>query len=495
MFSRRSRKDTASETSADATPGEADVAGEAASPPGPDRGDHAAPTGGASVWNMIESPRTDAPPESSVPDPWGVPEATAPVPDPWGVPDASGAPDPWGVPEATAPVPDPWGVPEATAPVPDPWGVPDVSAADPWGVADAPPVPADETSVPEALAHEEPAPGVALTHEEPATDRGADVTDSSDPGPVAPVGASSPDEALAAAADVVRLRELEIEVARLRTELDAAQGADPTAGSTTLLTLVAAAVDQARADMQARLTEAEAALTAELERARAEAEREAAEIAERARAEAEREAAEIAERARAEAEREAAEIAERARAEAEQRRNEIVAAERDRLAHEMEALAAIRESLQSERRSLEAYHAELRRRVEELAQAMVGFMSVETGAGLAELIDAPAGEIAPLDEHPILDGSIPEETATDAAASGEHGQDGEDVPATPVAGIDEGVPGDFFAPASPDERLGAPLAGPATDPLDAAADDDGAFDAFIAADLGDDGSRDWLLGD
>jgi len=65
----------------------------------------------------------------------------------------------------------------------------------------------------------------------------------------------------------------------------------------------------------------------------------------------------------------------------------LVDDERLRVADEIDALREVRVALESERHELEDYHAELRRRVKELAESMVSFMSTEPPMAAMTVID------------------------------------------------------------------------------------------------------------
>jgi diguanylate cyclase (GGDEF)-like protein/PAS domain S-box-containing protein len=164
-----------------------------------------------------------------------------------------------------------------------------------------------------------------------------------------------------------RERELEIEVARLTAELETLQGEDATAATSRFLAMAAATVDQAVEDARREADEIVEEVSAQAEA-----------MAEQLLADTDR-AQETIDEANAEAE----EIKAAAASDAEN----LVQIEREKVAGEIEALAEVRGALEDERDSLETYHEELRRRVQELAESMVSFMTTEPPLGASAAID------------------------------------------------------------------------------------------------------------
>ncbi|MEZ5247012.1 MAG: hypothetical protein R2707_18120 [Acidimicrobiales bacterium] len=235
-------------------------------------------------------------------------------------------------------------------------------------------------------------------------------------------------------APTAREQELELEVARLKAELETLRGDDPTAVTSRFLTMAAETVDRAVADARREADEIVEEISAEAEARRDEATRVAAEaeaMAEQLLADADR---------AQEAVEEATEKAAAITAEAEREAEAIVAAEREKIALEVEAVAEIRLALDEERAALDGYHESLRRRVEELANSMVSFMHTELPAGDLKVLgegegegdgegehehsgfdadDDPLDTPAPVAEEPVaavtdpwlemLEGAIPEE--------------------------------------------------------------------------------------
>lgn len=214
-----------------------------------------------------------------------------------------------------------------------------------------------------------------------------------------------------------REQELEIEVARLQAELDALRGEDPTTATSRFLAMAAATVDQAVEDARREADEIVEEISAEAEARRDEATRVAAEaeaMAEQLLADADR-AEERIEEANAEAE--------AIKSAAEEEAEQLVTAERQKVAVEAEALDEVRASLETERAALDSYHEQLHRRVQELAESMVSFMSTELpGGGTAignigvpqlesvlataapETVDAEPDEISEIDDVVVDDG-------------------------------------------------------------------------------------------
>lgn len=235
-----------------------------------------------------------------------------------------------------------------------------------------------------------------------------------------------------------REQELEIEVARLQAELDALRGEDPSTATSRFLAMAAATVDQAVEDARREADEIVEEISAEAEARRDEATRVAAEaeaMAEQLLADADR-AEERIEQANAEAE--------AITAAAEEEAEQLVIAERQKVAVEAEALDEVRASLETERAALDSYHEQLHRRVQELAESMVSFMSTELpGGGTAignigvpqleavlanaapETVDAEADEIAEIDD--------------DLVDADDESIDADDDVVTVTAGEDTGV--------------------------------------------------------
>ena len=179
-----------------------------------------------------------------------------------------------------------------------------------------------------------------------------------------------------------RERELAIEVALLQAEVETLKGADPAATTGRLLAMAAATVDQAVEDARREADEIVEEISAQAEARRDEATRVAAEaeaMAEHLLAEADQSLARI-----EEAETEAEMIKVIAREEA----DSLVSVERERVAGEIQALAEVRNALETERGALGSYHEELRRRVQELAESMVSFMTTESPLGALTAIES-----------------------------------------------------------------------------------------------------------
>ncbi len=210
-----------------------------------------------------------------------------------------------------------------------------------------------------------------------------------------------------------RERELELEVARLKAELETLRGEDPAAATSRFLEMAAATVDLAVADARREADEIVEEVSAQAEARRDEATRVAAE------------AEALAEKMLAEADRyqividEAAEEANSIRAAAETEAANLIATERVKVAEEVAALAEVREALETERGALESYHETLRRRVQELAESMVSFMTTEAPLGVGVEISAvvPPQLEAVLAENLEVDASAP--TSDDAAPPAE----------------------------------------------------------------------------
>jgi hypothetical protein len=219
----------------------------------------------------------------------------------------------------------------------------------------------------------------------------------------------------AIAATTARERELELEVGRLKAELETLQGDDPAAATSRFLAMAAATVDLAVADARREADEIVEEVSAQAEARRDEATRVAAEA--EALAEQMLEDADRCQSVIDEAAAEAASI----RAAAEVEAANLVAKEREKVAEEVSALAEVREALETERGALESYHETLRRRVQELAESMVSFMTSEAPLGVgAELSAAVPPQLeAVLAESPDADpSSMP--SVADGAASMEN---------------------------------------------------------------------------
>lgn len=180
----------------------------------------------------------------------------------------------------------------------------------------------------------------------------------------------------------MRERELELEIARLNAEIETLRGeAQPTDSAARFLAMAANTVDLAMEDARREADELAAEVSAE-----AEARRDAAtRIAEEAevRAEALRQEVDQSQIVV----RKAALDADQIRTAAKQEAAELVTAERTRLADELEVLSGVRVALEEERGALESYHEELQRRVHELAESMVAFMTTEPPIGAVQAID------------------------------------------------------------------------------------------------------------
>ncbi len=227
----------------------------------------------------------------------------------------------------------------------------------------------------------------------------------------------------------VRERQLEVEVARLEAEIADLKGVGSVEATSRFLAMAAGTIGVA------------------MDEARQEADK------------ARSEAAELTSAALAEV----VEI----RAKAESEAMALVDAERVRVADEIEALQEVRSALESQRHELEDYHAELRRRVQELAESMVAFMTTETPMDAMPAVDSPtAPELAPA-------------TATERPFAAAAEQDFAGVPVLempPEAGASGAWPGGTSAPSSVEEMV-----------------EEQRFRDFIGGDDHDDKSRDWLL--
>jgi len=147
----------------------------------------------------------------------------------------------------------------------------------------------------------------------------------------------------------------------------------------------------------------------------------------------------------------------------------IVDDERRQVADEIEALQQVRRALESERHELEDYHAELRRRVQVLAESMVSFMSTEPPVAAMTVIE----EMSPPE---------PREVMPPTEFSG-----------VPVMEVEQG-PSMFSRVGN---WLEIPRDQPPTEDMASARNvdemvEEQKFEAFIDGDE-DDKSRDWLL--
>lgn len=269
----------------------------------------------------------------------------------------------------------------------------------------------------------------------------------------------------------MRERELEVEIARLKAELEVlGGGAEPTEIAARFLAMAANTVDQAIAAAREEADDIVSGVAAEAEARRAEAERMKAEAADH------------------------------------------LHVERARVADEVERLAEVRSALENERTVLERYHEELKRRVQQLAESMVSFMTTEPPlAAIDELaalaLDPDTVAVDPglaRRDLPPEDASVGEAVAEPLADQEElvvpirrrsglfarsWGREGGAAPMAPHAPTgDDGVFGasasQLIEQISP-ERLAAALA----EDLD----EDARFRSFLDGDGERDPSRDWLL--
>jgi len=269
----------------------------------------------------------------------------------------------------------------------------------------------------------------------------------------------------------MRERELEVEIARLKAELEVlGGGAEPTEIAARFLAMAANTVDQAIAAAREEADDIVSGVAAEAEARRAEAERMKAEAADH------------------------------------------LHVERARVADEVERLAEVRSALENERTVLERYHEELKRRVQQLAESMVSFMTTEPPlAAIDELaalaLDTDTAAVDPglaRRNRPPEDASVGEAVAEPLADQEElvvpirrrsglfarsWGREGDAAPRAPHAPTgDDGVFGasasQLIEQISP-ERLAAALA----EDLD----EDARFRSFLDGDGERDPSRDWLL--
>jgi len=234
-----------------------------------------------------------------------------------------------------------------------------------------------------------------------------------------------------------RERQLELDVARLEAQVADLRGSGAVESASRLLAMAASTIDVAMAEAKQESSKARA---------------EAAELTSAALAE-------------------VVEIKARAESEA----MALVDTERRRVADEIDALQEVRTALESERHDLENYHSELRRRVQELAESMVAFMSTEP----------------PIAALSVIDGlNTPEIDETTEAAPSEFS-------GVPVVEVDQGP--SMFRQAG--KWLDAPLAEAPAEQLSTphSVDDlvedmaeERRFEAFIDGDENDK-SRSWLL--
>ncbi|MEM9202338.1 MAG: hypothetical protein AAGC53_11780 [Actinomycetota bacterium] len=176
----------------------------------------------------------------------------------------------------------------------------------------------------------------------------------------------------------MRERELEVEVARLTAELAVVKGAaEPAETAARFLAMAASTVDQAMADARREVDEMATEVTAAAEARRDEATRVAEQV------EAHTEALKVEAHNQQQRTVAARQEAEQIKASAAQQIN----AERARVADEVERLSDVRTALESERGALESYHEELKRRVQELAESMVSFMTTEPPLAAVTAID------------------------------------------------------------------------------------------------------------
>jgi len=328
------------------------------------------------------------------------------------------------------------------------------------------------------------------------------------------------DESFADNRGRLRERELELEIARLNAEIETLRGDhQPTDVAARFLAMAASTVDQAMEEARRDVAELAAEASADAEARRDEAKRSADEAELRAltlRAEAEQTEMMV-NQARAEANGILA-VAEREAA-------GLVAAERSRVADELEVLSGVRVALEEEREALESYHDELKRRVQELAESMVAFMTTEPPLGTIEsaALDAMS-QTGPMRFAETV-------APTAASATGDERND-ESRPAEPLAFVDYVVETDPETGDAPDREPPPSLAETTTPPpaglfgrateqernsssglfgahgqrlleqtspeqlaaaLASEDDEDERFRSFINGDDGSDPSREWLL--
>jgi len=296
----------------------------------------------------------------------------------------------------------------------------------------------------------------------------------------------------------MRERELEVQVAHLQAELEAAKGGDDVAATSRFLAMAADTVDLAMEDARREADDLAAEVSADAETRRDEATRLA--VAAEARTDTLRTAAKDHEASVIAAKEEAVRI----KTEAEVTAKNLVSVERMKVADEIEALSEVRGVLDEERGALESYHDELRRRVQELAESMVSFMTTEPPLSEAMMIDdfrpAPLGAPVAVPEPDAILDSMTVWVAEPRPDRDEHARDMDPVAVDPVDF--ERVVEDEIEPRRKGESLfgshGARLieqASPAQ--LAAALEDDEIederFQLFITGDVEIDPSREWLL--
>lgn len=211
----------------------------------------------------------------------------------------------------------------------------------------------------------------------------------------------------------MREHELELEVARLEAELETLRGDErPTTVAARFLAMAASTVDKA------------------MNEARREVDEFASEHGESIVRQAEADADEI-------------------RSNAAQEAAALVATERSRVADEIKSLSDVRAALEQERQALEAYHRELRRRVQELAESMVAFMTTEAPIGEEPAIEGPlVPPLEPARADPTTEtGSVnvPETSTFEEAPSFEPMTDASE----PIAFVDYVVEPDPDPPQAP----------------------------------------------
>ena len=176
----------------------------------------------------------------------------------------------------------------------------------------------------------------------------------------------------------MRERELEVEIARLNAEIAVLKGdSEPAEVAARFLTMAASTVDQAMADARREAEELVVEVASAAEARRDEATR----VAEQVEAETE------ALRVEANNQQAAAEAARHEAQRVTDAATDHINKERARVAEEVERLADVRTALESERSALETYHEELKRRVQELAESMVSFMTTEPPLAAVTAID------------------------------------------------------------------------------------------------------------
>jgi hypothetical protein len=228
----------------------------------------------------------------------------------------------------------------------------------------------------------------------------------------------------------MRERELEVQVAHLQAELEAANGGDDVAATSRFLAMAANTVDLAMEDARRDADDLAAEVSADAETRRDEATRLA--VAAEARTDTLRTAAKDHEAAVIVAKEEAV----RVKTEAEVVAKNLVSVERMKVADEIEALAEVRGALEEERGALESYHDELRRRVQELAESMVSFMTTEAPLSEAVMIDdfrpAPLGAPVDVSEPDAVPDSMTVWVAEPRPDRDEHAWDMDPITVDPI---------------------------------------------------------------